>query len=443
MKKYFLAIDIGASSGRHIIGYYDESNLLVMDEVYRFPNSVDVINGHLFWDVDRLLKEVKTGIKKALEKYNHIESLSIDTWGVDYVLMNGDKEIKPVYAYRDQRTKTIIHDVHKIISFEDLYKITGSQFQEFNTIYQLYEDKISGRLNNVTDFLMIPEYLIYKITGKKFKEYTNASTTGMCDLKNKAFSSKITADLGLNFVLDSKLYKPGTVVGYLKEDVQKEVGGNIKVVLCSTHDTASAVEGIEMKENAPYISSGTWSLLGIKHKNGINNLAAFNANYSNEYGPNYVRVQKNIMGLWIIQNLSKQMNKDFPTMVEMAKKSSFAEIFDVNDNVFLSSLNMKEEIINWFLRNKKPVPKNDEDLINCTYHSLAYSYKLALEELESITGEKYNSLYIVGGGAKNKYLNELTQKYTNKKVVALPIEATALGNLYSQMEVANEKRSNQ
>lgn len=432
--KYYLAIDIGASSGRHIIGY-KENNELKTFEVFRFPNSVKKENGHLIWDIESLFNNVKEGIKIALDKYKDIESMSIDTWGVDYVLLGeDDKEILPCYAYRDERTKEIIDEVHNLISFEKLYEITGSQFQPFNTIYQLYKDKIDGRLNKAKTFLHIPEYLIYKLTGVKIHEYTNASTTGLLDGKTNFYSKEIIDKLELKESLFNSLSKPKTLVGNFKKEIIDEVKGNIKVVLCPTHDTASAVEGIPMEDNSPYISSGTWSLLGIKLDNFINSKDALKANYSNEYGPNYIRFQKNIMGLWIIQNLSKQMNLDFIKMVELAKTSSFNEIYDVNDPCFLSSLDMISEIKNWFKVRNKNIPNSNEDLINTTYISLAYSYKIAIEELEHITNNTYKSLYIVGGGAKNKYLNELTEKYTNKKVIALPIEATAIGNLLSQME---------
>ena len=431
---YFLAIDIGASSGRHIIGYKDDNNNLITDEVYRFYNGMDTLNNHLIWDIDRILSEVKKGIKLALIKYPNIKSMSIDTWGVDYVLLNNDKEIYPVYAYRDNRTKDSIDKVHNIISFDRLYEITGSQFQEFNTIYQLYWDKINNRLDNATDFLYIPEYLMYKLTGVKSFEYTNASTSGMMDAVNNIYSNEIINKLGFSSSLFKSLNKPGYIVGDFKEDIIKELDGNIKVLLCPTHDTASAVEGIPMLENSPYISSGTWSLLGIKLPNAITNNIAKCANYSNEYGPDYIRFQKNIMGLWIIQCLSKEINLDFPTMVEMARKSYYKEIYDVNAECFLNSSNMRLEIINWFKNNNMPVPNNDNDIINTTYRSLAYSYKIALEELEKITNKKYANLYIVGGGAKNNYLNELTEELTNKRVIALPIEATAIGNLLSQIK---------
>ena len=431
--KYYLAIDIGASSGRHIIGWRENERICTR-EIYRFPNGVKEENGHLIWDVNYLFNEVKEGIKKCFSLYPEIESLSIDTWGVEYVLLDGDKEILPVYAYRDSRTKESIEQVHSLISFDELYEISGCQFQEFNTIYQLYWDKLHNRLDRASDFLMIPEYLMYKLTGVKAHEYTNASTTGLTSLKSKTYSKTILKRLGLEEKLFFSLDKPKTVLGSLRPNVVKEVGGNLKVVLCATHDTASAVEGIDMKKGAPYISSGTWSLLGVKHPEGVNGKEAFLANYSNEYGPDYVRLQKNIMGLWIIQGLAKQFHLDFPTMVNMAKQSDFKEIFDLNDSVFFAAMDMKETIKEWFVSRGLSSPKEDADYINSAYHSLAYSYHVALEELEMITKKKYDDIYIVGGGAKNEYLNDLSQKYTNKNIVALPIEATAIGNLKVQME---------
>ena len=349
--KYYLAIDIGASSGRHIIGYENNGKVDAV-EIYRFNNGVKEVDSHLIWDIDNLLKEVINGIKIAIDKYKNIESLAIDTWGVDYVLLDGDNEIYPCYSYRDNRTKEAIKKVHNIIPFNKLYELTGTQFQPFNTIYQLYCDKEDGRLNKATNFLMIPEYLNYKLTGIIKKEFTNASTTGMTDAKTLRFSSYIIEKLGFNEALFSDLAMPGSLVGNLKDDIQKQVGGNIKVFLCSSHDTASAVEGIPNHDDIPYISSGTWSLLGIKEKNTITSSIACECNYSNEYGPNYIRFQKNIMGLWIIQGLAKQLNLDFPTMVKMAKESDYDKIFDVNDKSFLSSLDMKKAIKEWYMNNK-------------------------------------------------------------------------------------------
>lgn len=431
--KYYLAIDIGASSGRHIVGIYSNGKLET-DEIYRFKNGVEEKDGHLVWDVQHLFYEVLKGIKLALQTYPKFESMSIDTWGVDYVLLKGDKEVLPIYSYRDTRTKEIIDDVHKIIPFKDLYSITGCQFQEFNTIYQLYKDKVDGRLDGVTDFLHIPEYLMYRLTGNKVKEYTNASTTGMMELKTKTYSKRIIDTLGFDKNLFKPLYKQGYEVGYLLPQIQNEVNGNIKVVLCSTHDTAAAVEGIPMKENAPYISSGTWSLLGVKHEIGINSNVAMRANYSNEYGPNYVRVQKNIMGMWIYNNLANDLNVNAIELAELAEKSKYSEVFDVNADCFLSSLNMKETISQWYLRHMKKAPKTQEDFARAVCISLAYSYKKAIEELEKITKQSFEEIYIVGGGAKNKLLNKLTEQYTKKRIIALPIEATAIGNLLGQIK---------
>jgi len=432
--KYYLAVDIGASSGRHIIGYKNEEGVLETEEMYRFKNGNTLVDGHLTWDVKHLFSEIKNGIKKCLEKYKDIESMSIDTWGVDYCLLNGDEEIFPVYAYRDSRTKESIPEVHKIMSFEELYKISGTGYNEFNTVYQLYHDKMTGRLDKATDYLMIPEYLMYKLTGVKAHEYTNASTMGLVDLNKDEYSKEIIEKLGLKKELFKEYKKPGFVLGDFKKEVQEEVGGNIKVVFCATHDTGSAVEGIEMEEPSPYISSGTWSLLGLRSPVAITTKEALDANYSNEAGPDYIRFQKNIMGLWITQCLAKELDIDFITMAMKARESEFDELFNVNDDCFLAPVNMKEEIINWFKRNNKEVPKSDSDVIKSTYRSLALSYKEALEALEKITGKEYKYLYVVGGGAKNKFLSEQTTAFVKQKAIFLPIEATSIGNLLSQMK---------
>ena len=439
--KYFLSIDIGASSGRHIIGYI-ENDSLVCEEIYRFGNYILEEDHRLIWDIDRLFEEVKKGIRACLNKYPHIESMAIDTWGVDYVLMNGEREILPCYAYRDDRTKEIIDEVHSKISFDRLYRITGSQFQTFNTIYQLYWDQKHNRLNEATDFLMIPEYLSYRLTGVKKKEYTNASTTGFTDASTTDFSEEIIDALHFPHRLFPSLNHPGTKIGDFSDEIASEIGGNIPVVFCSSHDTASAVEGIEIQNNVPYISSGTWSLLGIKIDKAITSPDAQKANYSNEYGPNYIRFQKNIMGLWIIQCLSKEMNLSFEEMVKLAKRSEYTSLFDVNDERFKSPKNMMEEIRSYFSEKKIVPPDRFEDYINSVFHSLSESYRCSLEELETITGRNYQEIYICGGGAKNEYLNKLIERYTEKKIIALPIEATSRGNILSQIkEDYHEKRN--
>lgn len=420
MTHYALAIDIGASSGRHIVGWLENGEIKTK-EVYRFPNGVTERNGHLTWDVDTLLYHVKAGIEEAKKQYA-VASLSIDTWGVDYVLMKKDEEVLPVYAYRDSRTKSIIPKVHEIIPFAELYRRTGCQFQPFNSVYQLYADKLAGRLKGVTDFLMIPEYLMYKLCGVKAKEFTNATTMGLVNADTLEIDREIVNRLGLPAHLFPKLQQPGTVIG--------EYGG-ISVMLCATHDTGSAVEGIPMEGEALYLSSGTWSLLGVKTPKPLTDAGSRNANYSNEGGVGYNRYQKNIMGMWLVNELRRELcpDRDFSGIVQEAEKCTFDKTVDADAQAFLAPRSMKaafDEALG--------VPMGEADYFRCAYRSLALSYAKAIRELEENTGKAYERLYIVGGGAKNAFLNRLTEEATGKQVVALPIEATALGNLKIQLE---------
>lgn len=418
----YLAIDIGASSGRHIVGWKEDGEIKTQ-EVYRFPNGMTEQEGHLIWDMEALLSHVKAGIDLALEKFPDLVSLSIDTWGCDYVLLRGDQEVWPCYAYRDQRTAGIIPKLHELIQPEELYRRTGCQFQSFNTFYQLYADKLAGRLEGVTDFLMVPEYLMWKLTGVKSKEYTNATTTGLVNANTGEFDRNLLKRLGLPTALFPWLWKPGKELGEYK---------GIKVMLCATHDTASAVEGIPMDGNQPYISSGTWSLLGVKTPKPLCGKGSRSGNWSNEGGVGYNRYQKNIMGMWIPNELRKELcpAKPFAAIVSEAETSSFEEIVDANSQNFLAPESMKEA----FDKALSHKPQAVGDYFRCAYRSLAESYRKAILELEENTGRTYEKLYIVGGGAKNQFLNRLTQEATGKEVIALPIEATALGNLKIQME---------
>ena len=433
--KYSLAIDIGASSGRHIVGWKGENGIMT-DEIYRFPNGMDEVDGHLVWDVDRLFSEIKEGIKFAIKKYPALSTVSIDTWGVDYVLLKGDTEVRPTFAYRDARMDESIPEVHKIIPFDELYSMTGIQFNKFNTVYQLYSDKMMGRLDGVTDFLMLPEYFMYKLTGNKVKEFTEATTGGFVDPDTRQLKSEIFERLGLPASLIAPLHQPGTSAGFFKPEIAAELGGSLEVILCATHDTGSAVEAIEMESNSPYISSGTWSLLGVKTDRAITDEKSRLSDYSNEGGVGYNRYQKNITGMWIIQSLRKEMcpDKSYPDIADEAEASDFAETFNVNDDVFMAPKSMKAAIYDYLKNAGKPTPKTESDYFNAAYHSLALGYKVAIDDLENNTGKTYPGIYIVGGGAKNAYLNALTEKYTGKKVYALPIEATAIGNLKIQLK---------
>ena len=419
---YCLAIDIGASSGRHIVGW-KENGAIQTREVYRFPNSVTEQDGHLTWDIEALEGHVKAGIDEAMKLYPEIESLSIDTWGVDYVLMDGNKPILPCYAYRDGRTEAVIPQVHEKMPFAELYRRTGIQFQPFNTIYQLYADKLAGRLDRACGFLLMPEYLMYTLCGVKSHEYTNATTGGMVNAQTGEYDLEIIAALGLPKAFFMPLQQPGTVIGTYK---------GIKVVLCATHDTGSAVEGIPMEGNELYISSGTWSLLGVKTPKPLTDEASRAANYSNEGGVGYNRYQKNLMGMWLVNRLRAELCPDKPwnEITAEAGEKRFDHLVDVNDPVFLAPESMKAA----FDQKLPHPPKCDMGYFRCAYRSLAQGYKQAIEEIERNTGKTYEKLYIVGGGAKNQYLNRLTAEATGKQVIALPIEATALGNLKIQME---------
>ncbi len=448
--EYYLAVDIGASSGRHIVGWM-EGEELKTEEVFRFPNGVQDKDGHLTWDIDALEANVRKGVHEARTRFGRIHSMSIDTWGVDYVLLKGDETVYPCYGYRDSRTEDVIGQVHEIIPFAELYARTGIQYQPFNTIYQLYCDKLAGRLEGVTDFLMVPDYLMYRLTGVKRQEYTNATTTGLVNALSKTWDMEIVNKLGLPEHLFGELSMPGTAVGtYVLEHIgdatengpdgtedaiHARPGGSddtdkIPVVLCPTHDTASAVEGLPLPDGAMFLSSGTWSLLGMKLAQPETSEESRKANFTNEGGVGYIRYLKNIMGLWIIQNLQKMQGISFPEMVELARSSTYEKIFDVNLPCFLEPYHMKEDI----LRELREKELSDADMINSVYRSLAYSYGEAVQKLEEVTGLHPKELYIGGGGAKNQYLNELTGQFTGKKVVALPIEATALGNLKTQMK---------
>ncbi len=422
MKKAYLAVDVGASSGRHILGW-EEDGRLQTKEVFRFPNGVRTENGQLTWDIEQMFLYVKEGIDKARQECPELVSLSVDTWGVDYVLMRGDKPVKPCFSYRDGRTQAVIPEVHSRIPFEELYKKTGIQFQPFNSIYQLYADKMAGRLEGVTDFLMIPEYLMYRLCGAKAHEYTNATTTGLVSALTGEYDDSIMSALGLPARLFTPLRHPGEVVGIYE---------GLKVVLCATHDTGSAVEGIPMEKNMPYISSGTWSLLGIKTPRPLTDEKSREANWSNEGGVGYNRYQKNIMGMWLVNRLRDELcpDKPFPEIAAEAEKDSFDGLVDADHPSFLAPSSMKEA----FDFSLPVRPDTAAGYFRCAYRSLADSYRKALEDMERNLGQTFGSLCIVGGGAKNTFLNGLTEQATGKRVLAFPIEASAVGNLKMQME---------
>lgn len=433
--KQYLAIDIGASSGRHIVGRA-ENGKFVTEEVYRFPNGNKTQGGHLIWDTEELLSHVKKGIAEAVKKCGRIDSFSIDTWAVDYVLMRRDKEIFPCYAYRDGRTERAIAEVHGTVPFETLYEKTGIQFQPFNTVYQLYADKLSGRLNEADGFLMLPEYLLYKLTGKRSCEYTNATSTGLVNAKTHAFDADIVSALGLpERLFEKRISQPGETVGPLKAEIAAEVGCDMTAVLCATHDTASAVLAapVACDFSSPYISSGTWSLLGVEQERAHTDADSMRENFSNEGGPRFTfRWQKNIMGLWILQSARRELGLDFAAAEALARANACGALVDCNDEIFLAPESMCAAV------REKAGDLTDGQLLYCIYASLADCYKRALRAMEEKLGKKFGTLNVIGGGSRDKLLNELTARAAGVKVMAGPAEATAIGNLMVQMIAGGE-----
>lgn len=438
----YLAIDIGASSGRHLVGRFDESRIET-EEIYRFKNGIDRTSEGLTWDVKRLSQEVLNGLKEAGKRGIHPEVIAIDTWGVDYVLLDeNNNELLPIYAYRDDRTqkkadagKSAIDEVQELISPEELYSRTGIQFQPFNTIYQLYCDKQSGKLDRAEHFLMIPEYLSWKLTGVMRNEYTNATTTNLVNAETGDWDQELIRRLGFPEKIFSELKMPVSLVGELLPEIQQEVGFNSRVIFCPTHDTASAVCGSPVGTDDIYLSSGTWSLMGIESTAPKLTEPFRLKNFTNEGGIEHrFRVLKNIMGMWLIQNIKANIEDggsqiSFDEMVALAKASSFKGIIDVNDPRLVAPENMVQTIRDILEVPDLPIG----DVVNCVFLSLAEEYKKTACEIETLSGKTYENIYIVGGGCQNRYLNELTAAASGKTVYAGPVEATACGNLISQL----------
>lgn len=439
MDKYYLAIDIGASSGRHMLASVVDGKMQ-LEEVYRFPNGMDNKDGTLCWDVDRLFTEIKNGLKKCKEVGKVPVSMSIDTWGVDYVLLDeNDNILGDTVGYRDSRTNGMDEKVYEIISHEDLYKRTGIQKQIFNTVYQLMAVKETHPeyLEKAAALLMIPDYFHFLLTGVKKNEYTNATTGQLISPKTNDWDYELMEMLGYNTKMFQPVSMPGTVVGNFTEEIQKEVGFDCTVVLPATHDTGSAVLAVPTNDdNAIYISSGTWSLMGIERKEADCSLESMKANFTNEGGYDHrFRYLKNIMGLWMIQSVKKEFTEDlsFAEICERASKETISSIVDCNDDCFLAPESMIGAVQQFCEETNQQVPKTVAEISAVIYNSLAKCYGDTIKEIEAITGNTYDTIYVVGGGSNAGYLNELTAKYTGKKVSAGPSEATAIGNVIVQM----------
>ncbi len=428
---YCLAIDIGASSGRHLLGELVDGKL-VCEEVYRFENGMIEKDGSFVWDIDSLFKNVVSGLKRCKEIGKIPDTVAIDTWGVDYLLLDrSGKEILPAYAYRDSRTAGIPEEIFKTISQEELYSKTGIQKQEYNSLYQLYADKKAGRLEKASHILLMPSYLSYKLTGIMKNEYTEATTSNLINAHTRTWDKDLLDFLGIDESVLGEIAAPGSALGGLTPDVQSEVGFDCTVLLAPSHDTASAVAACPINEKSVFISSGTWSLVGSENLYPVTSKEAMDANFSNEGGVEYrYRFLKNIMGMWLFQSIRKELGKKYTydEMMQMAMESSYEKKIDPTSDAFL----MPESMIGAVRDQLGEKELELGDLLSSVYHSLASSYDLTVKEIERVAGKTVDTVSIVGGGSKDAYLNRLTKKYTGKRVTVGPIEGTAVGNLLSQ-----------
>ncbi|UXV29665.1 rhamnulokinase [Mammaliicoccus sciuri] len=442
--KNYIAIDIGASSGRAVLSYI-ENKKIHTKEINRFANGFVKRNQKNVWDVDYLFEEVLISLNKAKKLGVDSCYLSIDTWGVDYVLLNKEGvRIQEAISYRDSRTNETMPKVFNAISKDVIYEKTGIQFLKFNTLYQLYEEATELKEQTST-ILLIPDYLNYLLTGVAKSEITNLSTTQLLKVYGKSLDKELTDLINIQIDAFPDVVEPGTYLGELKANLIENYDlPNTYVYTTASHDTASAVLGSvgECNKSWAFISSGTWSLIGKELNNPIINNQSLEHGYSNERG--YVdtyRFLKNIIGMWIIQSVRKDWkeNYTFPEMVEEAKKNADFKVFiDFNDDRFINPQSMVQEVQNYCLETNQPVPKTIGEISQTVYLNLAIIYAISIEALNEITNSNIEVINIVGGGSNNGYLNELTARYTNCDVIVGPDEATIFGNLVATMIATNQ-----
>ncbi|SFL71269.1 rhamnulokinase [Halanaerobium salsuginis] len=445
MQSRALAVDIGASSGRLISGLLKE-NILELSEIHRFDNQIIKKEDAAglkedCWDLAKLYREILVGLEKSKANSVAAESIGIDTWAVDFVLLDQKEEIvgQPV-AYRSARTNGQMEKVFKLIPQADLYQKTGIQFLQINTIYQLavLKEKFPEQLAKAVSFLMIPDYFNYLLTGQKTNEYTNASTTQLINVKSKTWDQEILNKLGIKKSIFEEPIAAGKSLGKLKAKLRQKLElAELQVIAPATHDTGSAIAAVPTNsKDYAYISSGTWSLMGIETDSAICSENALKYNFTNEggvYGTN--RFLKNIMGLWLIQEVKKELNNkySFAELVSLAKKTpAFRSLINPNDNSFLNPPSMIQAIQEYCSNSQQPVPEQPGELARCIFESLACQYKQVLLELNEVADQKITKLHIIGGGVQNEFLNQLTANITGLEVYAGPIEATAIGNLIVQ-----------
>lgn len=433
-----IAIDIGASSGCVVAGELHQGQLKIR-EIHRFSNEFTDQNGTVYWDVDHLLNELLVGLQKVKYSEHETCTVGIDTWAVDYVLLDqDDKRMKEVVSYRDKRTEKTMDKLTKLISKEAVYDKTGIQFLPFNTLFQLYEENREV-LQKTKQILLIPDYLNYRLTGKIRMETTNASTTQLLNVKKRDLDEDLLREIGLSKEQFAPFVEPGNKLGMIKNEWFKTFDlPKCQVINIASHDTASAVVGTPSTvDHWAYLSSGTWSLLGIETDKPITTRLALNDNYTNEWGVFHTyRFLKNIMGMWIIQEVKSNLAQahDYHELVQAAQKiEPFQQYIDFNKERFLNPENMIAEMQSYCKETDQPIPQTAGELAAAVYNNLAILYAIAIEEMEEITKERIERLYIVGGGGRNELLNQLTANLSNKPVFIGPTEATAIGNIVMQL----------
>lgn len=439
----FVAVDIGASSGRLVVAEKKNGQLTIR-EVHRFANGFRTIDGTSYWDIDHLLNEILKGLAVVKALGMETCTVGIDTWAVDYVLVNQKgKRIQEVVSYRDERTKHTVEKIKALMPIEKIYQKTGIQILPFNTLFQLFEED-PEKLSQTEKILMVPDYLGYCLTGKAACEETNASTTQLLNVDQRDFDGDLLELISVKRDQFASLVEPGTILGRLKKEWFPQFDlPECSIITVATHDTASAVVGTPgFGRNWAYLSSGTWSLLGIESDVPITNELASQHNYTNEWGSAHtIRFLKNIIGMWVIQEVRKNLPTDynFAQFVEEARKEErFQQFINFNDERFMNPVSMVEEIQNYCRETGQKVPITAGELARCIYNNLAIIYAITLEEIEETTGKKVEQLHIVGGGANNELLNQLTADMSGKTVYAGPTEATAIGNIVMQMIATGE-----
>ena len=444
-KIYNLAFDFGASSGRMILSTYQDGKI-ELEELHRFPNDPVRVGKHFYWDTFRLFHELKQGLKKAAAKKIPIQSLAIDTWGVDYALLDKEGNIigNPI-NYRDDRTIGVIEEVGKVVPLKEIYERTGIQFMNFNTLFQLYADKkMRPDIYEKADrLLFMPELFGYLLTGKKYNEYTFASTGEMLDAKKRDWDFELIEKVGLRTDILGELVKPGTIIGDLSPEVVEETGlSGVKVIAVGSHDTASAVAGTPLEsKDAIFLSCGTWSLMGMELDEPILTEQSFEYNYTNEGGvEGKIRYLKNINGLWIMQNLRKNWCEfegevSFPDIIKASREAERKDFcIDPNDPRFTAPYNMMKQVIGYCEEHGQGTPKGLGEIAMAIYNGLTQEYGKVVRELELLTGKDVPCINMVGGGIQDQLLCELTAKNTGKRVVAGPIEGSVLGNVVMQLK---------